>query len=274
MNLFDAFSFVFSVRPGWSPEAASYSQTCINVQHVKDTLGDVPVTSLEPIHIVNLQQAMTKQGKSNGTVNRITSVLSVMMGEMVKHRFLTAKVPFSQLPEKKGRIVFYTEDEVSSMLAASRCLQRESHVTYDIIFVASKTGARKGELSNLQWNHIDWEQNTLTFYDTKNGDDRVLPLSESLRNHLSQMWEQRIDSRVFPIAYNRILTNLKKVQAMCDISEDKNFHTLRHTVATHLFAKGATLPQVKEVMGHKKTEVTLRYAHATNEGKLAAMSLL
>jgi integrase len=274
MNLFNAFDFVFSVRPGWSPEASSYQQTCINVQHVKDVLGDVPVTSLKPIDVVNLQQEMKRQGKSNGTVNRITSVLSVMMAEMVKHRFLESKVPFSQLKETKGRIVFYTEDEVSSMLAAARCLERESAVTYDIIFVASKTGARKGELSALQWEHIDWEQNTLTFFDTKNGEDRVLPLSDSLRNHLLEMFEQRIDGRVFPIAYPRILTNLKKVQAMCDISDEKNFHTLRHTVATHLFAKGATLPQVKEVMGHKKTEITLRYAHATNEGKLAAMSLL
>jgi integrase len=241
---------------------------------VRNFFGDIPINSITPLDIVNLQQSFQAQGKKNGTINRITSTLAVMMYEMVKHGYMERKVPFTLLKESNGRIVFYTEDEVSSMLAAARCLERESAVTYDIIFVASKTGARKGELSALQWEHIDWEQNTLTFFDTKNGEDRVLPLSDSLRNHLLEMFEQRIDGRVFPIAYPRILTNLKKVQAMCDISDEKNFHTLRHTVATHLFAKGATLPQVKEVMGHKKTEITLRYAHATNEGKLAAMSLL
>ena len=274
MNLFNAYDFVFSVRPGWSNESKSIKQTRINSQHVRDVLGDISVSEIEPIHYIRIQQELKTKGLTNGTINRVTSTLSVVIGEMVKHKVLTSRVEFSQLPESRGRIVYYTEEEISDMLAASRLLQRDADVTYDILFVASRTGARKGELVALQWEDIDWNENSLTFYDTKNGEDRVLPLTDSLRSHLQTMEAQRIDNRVFPIPEHRILSNLRKVQEMCAIKQEKNFHTFRHSVATHLFAKGASLPVVKEVMGHKNSAVTMRYAHATNAGKLEAMSLL
>lgn len=41
-------------------------------------------------------------------------------------------------------------------------------------------------------------------------------------------------------------------------------HTLRHCFATNLIENGATLIQVKELMGHSNIRSTMEYVHVAN----------
>jgi integrase len=54
--------------------------------------------------------------------------------------------------------------------------------------------------------------------------------------------------------------------------EDFKFHDLRHTFASHLIMRGASLREVRELLGHKT--MTLRYAHLGQESKKKAIGLL
>jgi hypothetical protein len=49
------------------------------------------------------------------------------------------------------------------------------------------------------------------------------------------------------------------------------FHTLRHTFASHLVMSGADLVTVKELMGHRDIEMTMRYTHLSPDHKVAAV---
>jgi integrase len=55
-------------------------------------------------------------------------------------------------------------------------------------------------------------------------------------------------------------------------TEDFRFHDLRHTFASHLVMRGASLKEIQELLRHKT--MTLRYAHLGQEEKKRAVSLL
>jgi site-specific recombinase XerD len=53
--------------------------------------------------------------------------------------------------------------------------------------------------------------------------------------------------------------------------QDFHFHDLRHTFASHLVMNGVDLTTVKELLGHKSMEMTMRYAHLSQQHRKAAV---
>lgn len=275
MLLSQAIEFVKSVRTSWQPTAAGYGTMCINAQHVLNVLGDIDIKDIEPIHFIQLQKHFLAKGKATSTINRITSVLSTVLNECVKHRYLIQSVRFSILKEPKGRTKTYKAEQIQALLAAAKHPEFESEV-FDILFLATKTGARRGELLSLQWNHINWDSNELIFFNTKNGDDRVLPMTPEIRGFIKRMYRHRIcDGLVFQIHPDTLLRRLRVLQSMVGI-DDKElcFHSLRHTVASALWEQGCSLPEVMELMGHRNPKTTMRYSHASTERMNKALALL
>ena len=53
----------------------------------------------------------------------------------------------------------------------------------------------------------------------------------------------------------------------------RNAHTLRHGVATKLFAKGAAAHEVMALLGHSQISTTMRYAHAQQMVSAALLAI-
>ena len=53
-----------------------------------------------------------------------------------------------------------------------------------ILFVAISTGMRKGEILNLQWKDINFEENYLVVRNSKNYESRDIPISDLLKRAL------------------------------------------------------------------------------------------
>jgi integrase len=73
------------------------------------------------------------------------------------------------------------------------------------------------------------------------------------------------------------LSNIKRSFASAVIRakiEDYKFHDLRHTFASHMIMRCASLKEVQEILGHKTMTMTLRYAHLSQEHKKKAVNLL
>lgn len=72
-------------------------------------------------------------------------------------------------------------------------------------------------------------------------------------------------------------TDIKEAFAYaCRKSElkDFTFHDLRHTFGTRLAEQNVDVVRIKELMGHKSIETTMRYMHATDCGKREAVATL
>ena len=65
------------------------------------------------------------------------------------------------------------------------------------------------------------------------------------------------------------LTAIKKASII-----NFHFHDLRHTFASQLVMSGVDLNTVRDLLGHKSLEMTLRYSHLSPEHKQRAVDAL
>ncbi len=55
---------------------------------------------------------------------------------------------------------------------------------------------------------------------------------------------------------------------------DFRFHDLRHTFASHFIMERGSLKSLQEILGHSKIEMTMKYAHLSQEYKRKEVNLL
>ncbi|MDP6094359.1 MAG: site-specific integrase, partial [SAR324 cluster bacterium] len=62
---------------------------------------------------------------------------------------------------------------------------------HDIVILALSTGARRGELEKLKWSDLDRKNQTLSFKQTKNGSERIIPIADHLMDLLRNRFLKR-----------------------------------------------------------------------------------
>ena len=123
-------------------------------------------------------------GLTNATINRYKAAISVVFSYACRALELpenpVRKIP--SLPENNERTRFLSEAERTRLFTSCRASHWDK--LYLIVLLAITTGARKGELTKLRWNDIDFERRTAYVSTTKNGQPKVLPLTDSVIKEL------------------------------------------------------------------------------------------
>ncbi|MAL45641.1 MAG: hypothetical protein CME98_16730 [Hyphomonas sp.] len=138
----------------------------------------------------------------------------------------------------------------------------------DIIEFAYHTGARRGEILRMSRNHVDWNRKVITFYDTKNGEDRTIPLSEKV---LSILKKYRFGDRIFPISEYRIEKHFRIARKRAEIT-DFRLHDLRACFITNAFLSGLSVAEVSALSGHKSWSELKRYSRIKPEDLLGKVN--
>jgi integrase len=220
--------------------------------------------------------------RSGATINRYKANLSSVFEYGKEHYGLTDNPcrDIRSKPESKGRTRFLTDDERTRLLEV--CKQSKWDKLYLLVLMALTTGARQGELLHLKHFDVDKQERITYLWDTKNGEQRLLPLTAEVialiapkttpKSNIVSITEQ-------PDSLGLLFPSEKKPQQPFEFRKHWNkalldagvknfrFHDLRHSAASWLAKNGATLQEIAEVLGHKNIQMTMRYSHLCVEHK-------
>jgi integrase len=203
--------------------------------------------------------------RSPASVNRMKARISVILKYAVDLEWITenpVRGKIENLAENNKRTRFLSKDEREALLVA--CKKSSWKKLHLLVVLAITTGARQGELMNLRWCDIDFTERTALLRKTKNGDQRTLtfptPAIEELLQHREIGNGLIFASEIMP---DRPFVFRKPwMKALNDAGiENFRYHDLRHSCASYLAMSGATLLEIGQVLGHRSTETTARYAH-------------
>ena len=245
-----------------------YKGTRVNDERVKlnfwiKALSDKPIIDITTTDINEALGTLPGHFK-NATINRYVAAISVVFSYAVREYGIQVnpiyKIP--SLPENNERTRFLSDDERTRLFHSGRASHWDK--LYLIVLLAITTGARKGELTKLKWSDIDFERRTAYVSTTKNGQPKVMPLTNEVVKELNRFKDQEpeliFNSEIKtdkPYEFRKLwLKALDKAEI-----DNFRFHDLRHTCASYLAMNGCSLLEIADVLGHKQISMTARYSH-------------
>ncbi len=125
----------------------------------------------------------------------------------------------------------------------------------DIIEFAYITAMRFGEITKLEVKDIDFHKSIAKLLDTKNGEDRAVPLT---KRALEICNKYRFRNALFDIKRDQFRHYYEQACRRAKI-KDFRFHDLRACAITNLFLRGWSIAEVSVVSGHKSWSELKRY---------------
>ena len=145
-----------------------------------------------------------------------------------------------------------------------------------IVALLLLTGARKSELLNAEWGHVDLERRSLNFPTTKSGKPRRVPLSQAAVDVIERLPKFENCPYLVPnpktkkpfVTLKHSWETARRTASVGDVC----MHDLRRTFASNLVNSGVDLYAVGKLLGHSTPAITAqRYAHLANDTLLAAV---
>ena len=200
---------------------------------------------------------LRERGNSNATINRKMAALSKLLRKASKMGDIHSLPEFRRQKERSGRIRFLEIEEEERLFAEIRL--RSEHYWQLSVFLVD-TGARLGEAIGLHWNDI--HDGAVTFWLTKSGRSRTVPLTQRVRDVLKSMGRTR-SGPFAGIKQYQFRQVWHEARADIGLAGDVELvpHSLRHTCASRLVRGGVDIRRVQMWLGHQTLQMTMRYSH-------------
>ena len=273
---------------------------------------DDEIGEIDPHAIERWRTKRLKAGRKASTVNRDLVCLRAALSKAVEWGLVDAhplaKVrPIKEDSNKSPR--YLTKTEAERLLAAMNAREERLRIERDsanrwraerkvpllpdlktvtfadhlkpMVLLSLYTGLRRGELFNLTWRDINFDQGMLTVQGggAKSGKTRHIPLNDTALDLLKD-WRAQSSKRAELVFANKdgqrfdhVNTSWRAVLKDAKI-DGFRWHDLRHTFASWLVMASVDLNTVRELLGHSDLKMTLRYAHLAPEHKAAAVGKL
>lgn len=139
----------------------------------------------------------------------------------------------------------------------------------NIVGLLLLTGARKTELLQAQWQHIDLDRQAWFIPDSKTGRARHVPLAKAAMDIINEL--PRWPGCPWLLPNPLTLKPYVDIKRCWDAARDKagleglRLHDLRHSAASFMCNAGVDLFAVGRILGHADHKSTMRYSHLAND---------
>jgi len=252
-----------------------------NMLAIVDILGDKALPDISAQDVAVIKEALIRRGKQPGTVNRYLASLRTLLNLAYRSwGVLDRVIPFQLFREHPGRIRTITEQEEDLFMRwfYSKALERPVfRVMTGLVPVLLDTGLRLSEALNLTYSrHIDLEQGTVKVFpdQAKSRKPRTVPLTRRALRILKV--RRKGGEKPFPVKKGAASRAFTEAKAALGYGADKELclHACRHTYASKLINRGASLFDVQHLLGHGSTYMTERYSHLDVSRLSLAVKLL
>jgi integrase len=248
------------------------------IDRLNEIFGNFPAV----IPIESLREWFDDQEWEAGTYNRARTVLSLIYRLGMENKKVDCN-PAKLLKHKRendGRVRFlnqFSPDEETRLREAVTVKYPDHMPELDI---ALNTGMRRSEqYLRIDWNCVDFFRRDLYIPQSKNGSSRHIPLNTHAVSAFQEMFARtKGKGPIFAAKRGgeRLLGPRHWFEEAVETAKLVGFtwHDLRHTFASRLVMAGVDLRTVAELLGHKKIQMTMRYAHLAPQHKMAAVEKL
>lgn len=252
---------------------SSYKKVFDNLEN---QLGNINIKDIVFEDILNFADNLHESGCKNATVNSYMRVLKSIFNKAIKFKYISDNPANSieklEEPEKQRA---FSEIEVKQLVEFIN-----DKLILRIFLFAVYTGCRLGEILNIQWKDINYNQKNINvlnnkIFKTKNRKIRLIPISDELivllkdiqydvfgeyKNNIIQLHNYLFSAsngKKYNVDY--ISKKFKIYIRALGLEEHLNFHSTRYTAATFMAINGRKTHEIQKILGHTCISVTERY---------------
>ena len=248
------------------------------VREFNEYLNSNNVLVITSEDIINYFLSFTKNNTHPHAFYHRSTIIKKLLKFLYINKFLSedlsGDVPYAKYQRPKELPSSYTNEEISIILNS---IDRNSKVEkrdYAMISLAVYLGLRAGDIVNLEFSNIDWENNLIKLTMSKTSKEIILPLLPEVGNALLDYIKnsrRECDLKHVFISANGACSKIKssalyhRIKYYINLSkiDTKNRklgpHALRHSLATRMLKQGQPLPIISETLGHSDTQITTIY---------------
>ena len=224
---------------------------------LRHKIAKVKLLSLKAKHVIDFKKDIS-EGRAPSTINKyihyiytVWETAKLNWDIALPYRNPCELVKKEKVKDKIDRIL--SIEEYQDLLQA--CTTSNLAFLSDIVEFAYITAMRFGEITKLKTSNINFEKSTALLIDTKNGENRLVPLTSRALEICKKF---RFREKLFDINRDRFRHYFEQA---CFRAKVKNFrfHDLRACAITNLFLNGWSIAEVSVVSGHKTWSELKRY---------------
>lgn len=218
------------------------------------------------------------------TTARKVASLRTFYRYLYRERLIENNPALSIQAPKRGKTLpqFLTQSEIEKIFNNMKINTPSGYRNRVILELLFATGMRVSELSNLNFENLNLEENEIKVFG-KGAKERIVLVSERAKEFLLNYLKSArqlicptlkepdnnspvfINKNGYRLQTQSIRTAINDTVSSIELPKHVTPHVFRHSFATKLLENGADLRVVQELLGHSSISNTQIYTHVTTE---------